>query len=76
VLPPLEPQPISIKSVQVPNARSSSLNEIFKVVATIFQQLMTELSGTKSEEDRIMAISKIILKLMKQNGCCRKWNFP
>jgi hypothetical protein len=42
---------------------------MFKVVATIFQQIMTELNGAKSEEDRIMAITKIVLKLIKQNGC-------
>jgi hypothetical protein len=33
-------------------------------VATIFQQIMTELNGAKSEEDRIMAITKIVLKLL------------
>jgi hypothetical protein len=32
----------------------------------ILQQIMTELTGAKSEEDRIMAITKIVLKLMKQ----------
>jgi hypothetical protein len=41
----------------------------------IFQQIMTELSGAKSEEDRLMGITKIALKLLKQNGCCSKWNF-
>jgi hypothetical protein len=34
-------------------------------VATIFQQIMTELNGVEPEEDRIMAITKISLKLMK-----------
>jgi hypothetical protein len=29
---------------------------------------MTELNGDKSEEDRIMAITKITSILMKQNG--------
>jgi hypothetical protein len=42
---------------------------MLKVVATIFQQVMTELSGAEAEEDRIMAITKIVLKPMKQNGC-------
>jgi hypothetical protein len=32
----------------------------------IFQQIMTELNGAKPKEDRIMAITKIVLKLMKQ----------
>jgi hypothetical protein len=46
-----------------------TLNDTFTVVATIFQQIMTELSGAESEEDRIMDITKIVrvLKLMKQN---------
>jgi hypothetical protein len=43
---------------------------MFTSVATIFQQVMTELKGAdcESEEDRIMALTKTILKLMKQNG--------
>jgi hypothetical protein len=56
------------QSVQAPNADSFSLKGMFKVVATIFQQIMTELSGTQSEEDRIMAITNILLMLMKQNS--------
>jgi hypothetical protein len=40
-----------------------------RVVVTVFQQIMPELNGAESEEDRIMAITKIVLKLMKQNGC-------
>jgi hypothetical protein len=42
---------------------------MFIVVEAVFQQIMTELNGAESEEDRIMAITEIILKLMKQNGC-------
>jgi hypothetical protein len=44
---------------------------MFKVVTTAFQQIMTKLNGAQSEEDRIVAMTKImcILKLMKQNGC-------
>jgi hypothetical protein len=34
------------------------------VIATIFQQII----GAKSQEDRIMVITKIVLKVMKQNG--------
>jgi uncharacterized tellurite resistance protein B-like protein len=41
---------------------------MFTVVTMIFQQIMTDLSRAKSEEDRIMAIANIVLKLMKQNG--------
>jgi hypothetical protein len=41
---------------------------MFKIVAMIFQQIMTDLSVAESEEDRIMTITKIGFKLMKQNG--------
>jgi uncharacterized tellurite resistance protein B-like protein len=41
---------------------------MFKVVTTVFRQIMTELNGAESEDDRIMAITKILLQLMKQNG--------
>jgi hypothetical protein len=41
---------------------------MLKVVATILQQMMTELSGAESEEGRIIAITKITLTFMKQNG--------
>jgi hypothetical protein len=41
---------------------------MFTAVATILQQIMTELNGADSEEDRIMIITRIVLKLMKQNG--------
>jgi hypothetical protein len=30
---------------------------------------MTELSAAASEEHRIMAITKMVLNLIKQNGC-------
>jgi hypothetical protein len=36
-------QQVPSQSVQAPNANSSSLNDIFKVVATVFQQILTEL---------------------------------
>jgi hypothetical protein len=38
------------------------------VVATIFQQIISELTGAESEEDRIVAIKKMVLKLRKQDG--------
>jgi hypothetical protein len=61
--PSLEAQPASTKAV------SSSLSDMSTVVSTIFQQIITELSAAESEEDRIMAITKTVLKLVKQNGC-------
>jgi hypothetical protein len=41
---------------------------MFKRAATVFQKIMTKLSGAESEEYKIVAIKKIVLKLMKQNG--------
>jgi hypothetical protein len=35
----------------------------------VFQHIMTDLNGAEWEEDRIVAIKKILLKPMKQNGC-------
>jgi hypothetical protein len=35
---------------------------------TVVQQIMTEFSGAVSEEEKILAIIKIVLNLMKQNG--------
>jgi hypothetical protein len=37
-------------------------------IVTIVQQFMTEFSGAVSEEKKIVAITKIILNLMKQNN--------
>jgi hypothetical protein len=42
---------------------------MFNAVATVFQQIVTELNEAEPEENRIVAITKIVLKLMKQNGC-------
>jgi hypothetical protein len=66
----LEAQPItSRKSAQAPNVNNSSLKYMLKVVAKVFQQITTELNGSASEENRIMAVTKTVLKLMKKNGC-------
>jgi hypothetical protein len=43
------------------------LENIFKV-ATIVQQIMTELNRAVPEENKIVVITKIVLNLMKQNG--------
>jgi hypothetical protein len=55
------------QSVQASSATTSSLDDMFKV-AVIVQQIMTELNGAVSEENKIVAINKIVLNLMKQNG--------
>jgi hypothetical protein len=39
---------------------------MFKIEATTFQHIITELNGAESEADRIMAITKTVFKLMKQ----------
>jgi hypothetical protein len=36
-------------------------------VVIVVQQIMTEFTGAVSEEDKIVAITKIVLKLIKQN---------
>jgi hypothetical protein len=58
---------MSGQSVQAPSVCTSSLDDMFKVAA-IVQQIMTELNGAVSEESKIVAITKIVLNLMKQNG--------
>jgi hypothetical protein len=55
------------QSVQAPHVSSKPLDNMLKVV-TVVQQIMTEVSGALSEEDKIVAITKIVLKLMNQNG--------
>jgi uncharacterized tellurite resistance protein B-like protein len=42
---------------------------MFKVVTNVFQLIMTELNGAEPEDDRIMAITKIVLKVIEQDGC-------
>jgi hypothetical protein len=61
-------QQLPSQSVKAPNVNSSSLN-LLTLVATVFQHIMIELNGAESEEDRIVGITKIVLILMKQNGC-------
>jgi hypothetical protein len=36
-------------------------------IVTAVQQFMTEFNGTVSEEEKILAITKIVSNLMKQN---------
>jgi hypothetical protein len=40
---------------------------MFKV-ATVVQEIMTELNEAVSEEDKIMVITKMVHNLIKQNG--------
>jgi hypothetical protein len=52
-------------SVQAPRSTNSDTLKI----ATVVQQIMTEPSEAVSEKDKIMIITKMVLNLMKQNGC-------
>jgi hypothetical protein len=49
---------VSGQSVQASSVTTSSLDDMFKV-AVIVQQIMTELNGAVSEENKIVAITKI-----------------
>jgi hypothetical protein len=40
---------------------------MFPVVATAFQQIRRQPNGVDTEKDRIMIITKIVLKLIEQN---------
>ena len=66
IVPALALQKETGHSVQPPHANSQLLDNMLRVV-TVVQQIMTEFNGAVSE-DKIMAITKIVLNLMKQNG--------
>jgi hypothetical protein len=51
--------------VQAPSVNSSSLDDMFKV-ATIVQQITTELNRAVSEEDKRAVIIKITLNVIKK----------
>jgi hypothetical protein len=55
------------QSVQAPLLSSQPFDNMLKVV-TVVQQIMTEVSGALSEKDEIVPITKIVRKLMNQNG--------
>jgi hypothetical protein len=55
------------QSVQTSHASSQPFDNMLKVVIVV-QQIMTEVIGALSEEEKIVAITKIVLKLMNQNG--------
>jgi hypothetical protein len=50
-----------------PQAGQQSFDNMLRVV-TLVQQIKTEFDGALSEEDKIVAITKIVLNLMKSNG--------
>jgi hypothetical protein len=63
---PVQGQQIG-QSVQAPNVSSHPFDNVLKVVAVV-QQIMKEVSGAQSQEEQIVAITKILLKLMNENG--------
>jgi hypothetical protein len=63
---PPAPQQKPGQSVPAPSVNTETLDTVR--VITVVQQIMTELSGAVSEQDKIMAITKIVLSLMKNNG--------
>jgi uncharacterized membrane protein YcgQ (UPF0703/DUF1980 family) len=54
------------QSVRAPTVSSQTLDNMLSVV-TALEQIMTEFNGSVSE-DKIVAITKIVLNLMKQDG--------
>jgi hypothetical protein len=64
---PGQQQQTSGQSVRVQNVNSQPLDNMLRVV-TVVQQIMTKFSGSVSEEEKIVAITKIALNLMKHNS--------
>jgi hypothetical protein len=67
VLPSTQQQQSVKETGQSVQESSPLLSDMFKV-ATLVQQIMRELNGAVSEEDKIVAITKIVLQLMKHDG--------
>jgi hypothetical protein len=61
------PQKDAGQSVPATNVNSSPLDYMLRLV-TVVQQIMTEFNGALSDEDKIVAITKIVLNLLKPNG--------
>jgi hypothetical protein len=52
------------QSVQAPGIKTSSLDDMCRVV-TVIQQIVTEHNGAESEKDKIVAFTKIVANHMK-----------
>jgi hypothetical protein len=61
-------QKVTGQSAQASNVNSGSLDNMFKVT-TATQQIMTGLNDAASEEEKIVAITRIVHNLMNYNGC-------
>jgi hypothetical protein len=53
--------------VGAPKVNSFALYNCMLRIITAVEKFITEFSGAKSEEEKILAITKIVLNLMKQN---------
>jgi hypothetical protein len=60
-------QQIAGQSVRARTVNSRPLDNMLRVV-TVVQQIMTQFNVAVSEEDKIVANTKIVLNLMNQNG--------
>jgi hypothetical protein len=55
------------QSVPATNVNSQPLDNMLRVV-TVVQQITTQFNGALSDEDKIVAITEIVLNLLKPNG--------
>jgi hypothetical protein len=55
------------QSTGAPNVNSLPLDSSMLRIVTVAQQFMTESNGAVSEEEKIVALTKIVLNLMKQS---------
>jgi hypothetical protein len=55
------------QSVQASHVSSPPIDNMLKVV-TVVQQIMGDVSGALPQEEKIMAITKIVFNLMNQDG--------
>jgi hypothetical protein len=55
------------QSLRAPLLNSETLDSMLRVV-TVVEQIMIEVNGAVSEEDKIVAINKTVLNFMKQSG--------
>jgi hypothetical protein len=55
------------QSVRAPTVKLQPLDNMLRVVTAV-QKIKTEFNGAVSEEDKIVAITKIVLNLINQNG--------
>jgi hypothetical protein len=65
---PQHEQQTTGQSVWVPNVNSLHLNKMLKLVVAVVQQIMKEFNAAALEEARIVAITTIVLIVMRQNG--------